>query len=256
MNEIDSTASIETQAKGCGEGCQRRARRLQLILLTCVGFVVVAHVIATVVRKALGDGWRPVTNLFELDREFNVPALFSASMLLFCGALAGLIARRETVQRLRKGWWVLAVGLVYMAADETFSIHEKFSKPVNAWVDRSPFAGNDFLYHGWLLPYLVFALIAMVAMWHLLKALPWSNRRWFFLAGGVFLAGAMGVELIAGLVLSDSSHEGNVVYAGLVMLEESLEMVGVQILIHALLIRLVGRKARSGEMEGQSGGIG
>lgn len=75
-----------------------------------------------------------------------------------------------------------------------------------------------------------------------LLALPASERRGLLGAALVFLAGALGVEMIGGMYLE--AHDGGVKaapYVVLVHVEELLEMSGVLILLHVLLRRFADR---------------
>jgi hypothetical protein len=70
--------------------------------------------------------------IFDLGREASVPAGYSALLLLTAAGLLALIAR---IERSREGrlwfyWAVLALGFVYLAADELVAVHEKLNRPL------------------------------------------------------------------------------------------------------------------------------
>ena len=74
--------------------------------------------------------------------------------------------------------------------------------------------------------------------------LPARTRSLVVLAGGAFLAGALGVEMLSG-AQADAFGEENLTYALIITVEEFLEMLGVVIFIKALL----------GYIESQLGGM-
>jgi hypothetical protein len=68
-------------------------------------------------------------------------------------------------------------------------------------------------------------------------------RRQFIAAAAIFLAGALGFECLGAWYLSHHDDTEDFVYSLLVGAEESLEMTGVVVLIHALLDMLADRLA-------------
>ncbi|WP_417309620.1 hypothetical protein [Devosia sp.] len=76
-----------------------------------------------------GLGWPAHSvgdRMFSLDSERNLPAWFTALLLLGIGVLMLRVARSELRQKLRTAWgWVaLGIGFVYLALDERFMLHE------------------------------------------------------------------------------------------------------------------------------------
>ena len=171
--------------------------------------------------------------LFHLNEERNVPALFSALLLLTAAALLGYITRHEKQRGARDvaKWTVLAIGFLYMAVDEFGEIHELLIVP-----GRELFGDRSFglFYYAWVIPATAIVLVLAGYFLGFLLRLPARTRLGFIIGGMLFVGGAIGFELLGG-----RHHElygkQNLTYMVYVIVEESLEMVGVIVFIHALL---------------------
>ncbi|MBD1945464.1 hypothetical protein H6F50_24465 [Coleofasciculus sp. FACHB-712] len=89
-----------------------------------------------------------VVELFNVDREKNFPALFSASLLLLCAILLAVItyAKKTESDRYTFHWGVLSVLFLFLSADEWLSFHEKTIEPL-----RDTFKATGFLYYTWVI---------------------------------------------------------------------------------------------------------
>ena len=96
------------------------------------------------------------------------------------------------------------------------------------------FGLEGFLYYAWVIPYGIALLLALIPLTKLLLKLPVEISRLFFISGVIFVAGAIGLEMIEGKIqFSDSRY--NINYLILYSIEETLEMLGVSLFIYALL---------------------
>ena len=181
--------------------------------------------------------------LFDLDRESNVPAWYSASVLLICAEALALVAfaKRRSGDRYRWHWAGLAVGFLYLSADEGGGIHE-FIGPLFAGVGHwlTLHVSSYFRYlaaypvYTWVLPACAAAAIIGIFYLKFLLALPRRTAVFFVLAAAIYLGGAVGVEVIgARHVLLYGQHDA--VYGVLVILEESMEMSGIALFLYAVL---------------------
>ena len=108
-------------------------------------------------------------------------------------------------------------------------------------------APTGFISIFWVVPGIAFVLFVLLAYLRFLFHLPRKTRLLFLGAGGLFVAGAIGMEMLAaGLdyyILQDAreqkemadSMEMNVIYHALVVVEEFLEMLGIVVFVYALL---------------------
>lgn len=177
--------------------------------------------------------------LVSLDREQNLPALFSTFLLVSAAALFVFIAMVERASGYRdfRQWQILAVGFVLMALDEYLALHERLIEPV-----RRLLGGGHMgiLYFSWVVPALV--LIAALGVYFLpfLRRLPRRTMIALMISAAIYLGGAVGVELFEGWWREGHAYR-TIGFHLLVTLEEGMEMAGVITLIHALLRHLARR---------------
>lgn len=171
--------------------------------------------------------------LFNIDGERNFPTGFSTLLLLLAAALLAVIMVLERGRgRGGSGYWaVLSAGFLFMAADEAWSFHEKLIRPV-----RSLLGDQDLgmLYHAWVVPGMALVAVLGLVFLRFWLRLPAKTRFAFLFAAVLYLGGAIGVELVGGRY-SETLEAHDLTYAMIVTLEESLEMAGVIVFIHALL---------------------
>jgi hypothetical protein len=171
--------------------------------------------------------------LFNVDGEGNVPAFFSALLLLFAATLLGIIAilKRAAHASYASHWAILASIFLYLAFDEATSIHELLARPTNALLGDQ---ASGLLYYSWIIPGIAFILLLALTFAKFLLHLH-ARTRWLFLASALlFVAGAVGVEAASGLYVELHGWD-NWTYNMIAALEEALEMAGVIVFIYALL---------------------
>ena len=209
-------------------------------LLAAIGLLAVLSLISIPVSRweleagtLVGEAGDSFVRLFSLDAEGNIPTWFSSAMLLAASALLGVIAhfRRRHGQPFANHWAVLALVFLYISMDETARIHEMLGTPVNAVWDT-----NGFLHFGWIIPGILFVVLFAAAYVPFLFHLPRRTRRGFLIAGTVFVVGAIGFESLCGYFYSRSGSYLDVPFLLAANVEEVLEMVGIVILLHALLL--------------------
>lgn len=215
-------------------GASRRVRALAV-----AAFVLLAAGLAgQVARLRLGhDHLHGLVPLFDADAERNLPAAFSTLLLAGASWLLASVAADE--RRRGVSWlpWVgLAAGFLVMAVDEALSFHERLIRPMRALLgggDLGPF------HFAWVAPALVLVgLLGLAYLRFLLRRPPWQ-RRALVAAAAVYLAGALGLEMLAGPWV-EAHGRANLTYAMLVTVEEGLEMAGVILLIRTLLLLRAG----------------
>ena len=162
-----------------------------------------------------------------LDAEMCLPAWYSSYLMLFAAGLMAVIARLTA----RNGggmvgyWIVLAIVFVGLSLDEQTSVHELVIEPLR---DRFHLSGA--LYFAWVLPALIVVPLFALAYLRFLRALPRPYGLMFFICGGVFVAGAVGMEMVAGVI-----GEHGLRYVVSFIVEESLEIIGMTMFVLTLL---------------------
>ena len=130
-----------------------------LLIMACM--LVVASVAGQVMKYIFGHPTvYGLVDLFNVNREQNIPTLFSVLLLISCSVLLSLIfyLHRKQEAGLKMYWATLAIGFVYMAIDEFTQLHESVG------ISFIPLIGDHsrgFLYYSWVIP--AFALMVFLA---------------------------------------------------------------------------------------------
>jgi hypothetical protein len=213
------------------------AKRCALALGLIVVALVAASLGATLLSfQAIDDPFlrevrESVTRLVWLDEEGNIPAWYSASLFLLCSFLLATIASAERQRQSRHsvGWLILSLVFVYLSLDESAQLHELSIPPL-----RDLFNPTGLLYYPWIVPAGICAALFALGYWRFLTRLPARTRWLFLLAGGVFVAGALGIEALSGKQAVLHGKE-NLTYHLIITVEELFEMAGLIVFIYALL---------------------
>lgn len=212
--------------------------RLVRALAAIAVLLTLAHVVLALVKAFTGhDHVFGLVRLFDLDRERNIPSFFSGCLFLLNALLMGLVAKIVPRSASRTIWLFFAGLFVFLAFDELFGVHERLTRPV-----RQALHTSGLLYYAWVLVYIpavVLLAFVFVPVWRRLDR-PVRSR--LTLAAGTYLAGAVGVEIVAGAYREAVGPRWSLTYGILVAIEESLEMAGLILLTHSLL-SLLKRKA-------------
>jgi hypothetical protein len=210
------------------------------LLTFVVGALAAAGLASVALKHAIGGEsvWR-VVHLFNLDVEGTIASWYSSCALLGAAGVLGLIAHaeRERASRDWRYWAGLAVIFVALSADEAASIHELAIRPMRRALNLS-----GLLAFGWVIPGAAFVAIAGAIFLRFLLRLPLSTRRLFVIAGGLYVGGALGFEMLGGLLWT--KYGMGLATALEAVAEEALEMAGIVVFLHALLQHL-GRIAGS-----------
>ena len=216
-----------------------RRRSLMTALL-----VIMSCLIALSLIDALAAFERPWLKLtmdrIRLDSERSVSAFFSFLILLIACGLLALIAIGKATQRDPWMWhWIgLACLFLFLAYDEAASVHEMLTDPL-----REALGVSGFLYFAWVIPGMILVACVFLIYLPFLMRLQRRYALLFVAAGAIFVGGALGVELITARSYAESYDGGP--YHLLTTLEESLEMAGIILFIHALLRYIEETSARA-----------
>ena len=108
-------------------------------------------------------------------------------------------------------------------------MHELLIKPL-----RQYFHLSGILYFSWLIVLIPIVVILGIYFLKFLQHLSKETRNRFLLAGFLYLAGAVGIEMVGGYY-SNHFGEDNMNYVLIVHLEEMLEMIGITFFIQSIL---------------------
>jgi len=176
--------------------------------------------------------------LFDLDREFTIPAWFSTIQLFILGliALAMCSQNNYSLPPSKTAMTVFGLGFVFLSIDEASAIHEKLTYAFynNPYV---PYFNGT---HGiWIVIYGALAIL-LILLFHKDIIAVWKTYRreslLFIFGMIVFLAGAGGAETITFFQIDKSDP---IIYTIEVIAEEFLEMSGVTLVLGSVLMLAV-----------------
>lgn len=183
---------------------------------------------------------------FDLGHEPSLPQLVSSIGHLGCCFLMSLIGLIEWKARnpIVRSWVFLACVSLYMSIDESIMIHEMIDRPL-----KEQFGLGHYLFLPWTLVAMLAVVGVGLASIRLLRIVDATTRTLFVVSGIVFVAGAVGMETVAGMIFSKAGSEelGVQTMAHVISqaIEEGLEFSGVAIFFWALVNYL---RKRVGEL--------
>lgn len=207
------------------------AVRVRRLLLGITVVLVLLHIAAILVNARQGLPWESsLALLVSLNSESNLPSWFSSVLFLSCaGVLAG-IASNQGGRRARP-WSGLAILFVGFSLDEAASLHERLIAPLRNLFDIT----EGVFFYAWVLAAIPAVVLLGLVYARFILGLRQPHRGRFLLAASLFLGGALGMELVGGVIDSAYDPGDQVLYQIVVVLEEWLEMLGLIVFLHALL---------------------
>ena len=214
-------------------------------------FIIVTVVIALglfvyVFTKLTGYGdLLGFLRLLDVRGEQSIPAYVSAINLLLASILIFIIYSYEKSNKQNgAGYWLfLSILFLYLSIDESASIHENFEN-VHRYLVRKELISPILDTHQWL-PFGVFFIFAVsIVLLPFVRKLPADTRRYFLIAGCVFITGAVGFEYLGAWMRKTGFVESRQDWAYLIrrLFEEGFEMYGVAIFNCALYREILRRK--------------
>ena len=199
--------------------------------------LLIAHVITQVGIYGFGADkhWLDVLNM---DRELNLPTLFSTLILL---AAAVLLRRLSGVpgNEASADWTLLSRIFGFLAVDEALQIHEILILPGLRHQVHPALAST------WVIPYSLIALGLLWRLRHFLTSLANATSSRFLRAGAVYVMGAVGMEMVGSFaVRSGLIRLHSFWYGAITGVEESLELLGLILFLHALMRELLMRSGK------------
>ncbi len=211
-----------------------RPLRVLVGLLAVVSTLFVANLVGLFASHHLAEdaAYQKLVPLFDFRQEHNVPTVYAATAIMLCSLLLAFIgfATRQSDRVESHYWLVLAGVFCFLACDELFAFHERLIVPV-----RDLLGTSGLLHWPWMIPYGIGLAVLCAAYLPWLLRLPRRTRRLFIGSGIVFVAGAIGFEMLGA---RESGLRGNqgAFFGFLYTFEELFEMLGIAFFIHALLL--------------------
>lgn len=209
-------------------------KNLTALLIKIILFLFIADIVSLILRV---EGYRTAfgfARLFDFDTEFNAPSLYSSLAILLCAFLLRFIYLDEKKKIDKKEavhWLILSYIFIYLSVDELLSLHEHIGEIFHS---LSGFSGGLNDSRMWIIPYAVLLLLFLLFFMRFFLKLPFATKVAFFIAGVIYVAGAVGVELFGGQFIL-AHRRGILVYNLISIGEELLEMIGIVLFARALV---------------------
>lgn len=215
----------------CSFSPQMVARRLLTLISLVLSVGLAANIGIYRVAPSPKHRIAKFLSRFDLGMEPSIPAWYSSIALLCCAVLLATIglSHRKQNRPFAIHWLVLSLIFVLLSIDECVMFHEMLIRPL-----RERFDTHGIFYFPWLIPGAVFVGVVGICYFRFLRHLAPRTRSMFVAAAATFVGGAIGLELVAGVVIEKHgvAATGHIVSQ---FFEESLEMLGVLVFIFALL---------------------
>ncbi|MEA5625269.1 hypothetical protein [Nostoc sp. UHCC 0251] len=239
ISVVESTSSIKPEDASAALQSSHKlkiylsAKKTLKLLLGVVLSLVLLSLIANYNVYHLPDfpGRDTFRLLFDLNSEENIPTIYSAGALLFCSILLEIIFQAQKLAKKKNflSWRRLSIVFAGFSLEELIGFHERVTPLL-----RRTFNTSGFLYYAWVILGAIFVIGFLVVFGRFVTTLPSKTRRLFFIAGTIYVAGAIGSELVGGYYESYYT-QNNIVYTFITTIEEVLEMLGIIVFIYALL---------------------
>lgn len=201
--------------------------------LPWLGAGAVAIVLAYVIHTALGEPSWQLYQLLYLDGEANLVSWFGSLLWAVAALTAYELAVRTSARHRRIGrtWRAVAALSLFLSCDEVAMLHERWSEMIS----RRVWGGRLWLPEAhWVVLFGPFILLTLLWLgWRMHQALGDSvaARRRLLLGAGLFVGGAIGVELwINAIPLTAPKW----LFQAQLVIEESLEMAGALCIVAGL----------------------
>ncbi len=213
-----------------------KINRILKFLFVFIVLAVTLHILMQFVLLIANTDNRVVNdiaNRLSLDKELSFPTWVN-SMLAFCGAiLTGLVGRNHSSRAKRNTWFLIAIICFLISLDEVVALHELLLQALHLLANFGE-GYQSWLANAWLLvlPFIFGGVYLLIRMIH--NNLPKDTFINLTIAIAVYLFGALVVEYIT------SPFDKSSIYYnfGAVVIEETLEMVGVWLIIKATAVHI------------------
>lgn len=167
---------------------------------------------------------------FSLEGEGNIPAFFSASLLLFTSVLFLIIgwAKKNSTTPVYANYWLgLGVVFLFLSLDEAAQIHEKLDTDL-IW---GAYESTGLLAWPWVIIYGGLALLFAASYFKFWMQLPWGFKPHYMAAAVIYVGSALGFEMLE--ALEYTTHGGyTFTYVVLTSVEEMFEMGAIVYVIY------------------------
>lgn len=217
-------------------------RWLVVVIIVLVVSGTIANLVIYHVAATPDDRLATLMRRFDLGHEPSIPQWYSSAALLAAAGVLAVIAstclgddRRYTLH-----WKALAILFVLLSIDEAVQVHEMVDT-----VLREQLGTTGWLHFAWVIPGALFVVAVPLTLLRFLASLD-SRTRWLFVgSGAMFVTGAIGLELVEGVLIEGAGPQ-SIAFTMALAVEEGLEMLGVALFLYASLDYLERRGSSAG----------
>ena len=186
--------------------------------------------------KAMG-----VARFFDADVKVNFPTGFKVFALGSVALLAWVLSRsaRESQDKWARHWSRFATVTIFLMFDEMAYVHQSLASALGTHHD----AAGGILHYSWVFIYLPVAAFVCVTFIPFVLALRPDLRVRLLVGGGLFAGGSGGIELVKGHIMK-LYGETSLQFRLTTAVSDSLEMIGLTVLVLALLAEIARRVSR------------
>lgn len=173
-----------------------------------------------------------LVNLLDVDSEISFSTWFQSVLLLGCAVMLYMIARalRAAGGAHLLGWRAMSLIFLVLSIDEASQVHELAIEPLGEALHA-----RGVLLFTWIVPAIALVGIFVIAYSRFLMDLDAATRRRFVVAGALYVAGAIGMEMVGGAWATSHGVDNPTYRMLIVTLEESLEAAGIVAFVYTLL---------------------
>lgn len=208
-------------------------RAVLAVLLPVVALLSAASFAGQVADHVLGvDGpvVRMLIHVTDVDREGSIPTWVQSVVLATSAGALWTVAdeARDRRERWHRQWRVLAGAFLYLSLDELGALHERAIDPVRDALDL-----GGLLFLSWVVVAVPVLLVFLALLLPFVLALPRWTRTAFVVSGAVYVAGAVGLEMVGGMLIEEGGLD-TLRYSVAAGGEELLEMLGMTLFLAAV----------------------
>lgn len=233
VSAIDKKASLSANGGNSDKAKLIFHWRVVLLITFCASALVLCASLAQdmILYRAAEPDLSSKIWLLDVDVEKSVMTWISVLALFMAAFLLFQVGNDATARgsAFRWHWYLLGAIFVVLSLDDFASFHEKVSEILGERV-----GGSGLTYFAWALPAGVLSLAGLLAFVPFLRSLPPAIAGMFIASAGLFLGGAVGMEMIGGMI-AEADGVTSLRYRIATNVEEGLEIIGVLLFLYALL---------------------
>lgn len=213
-----------------------KPKRVLTVLLVISLVLILMHILTYYLFRTGIITYERIRTFFNLNAEANLPTTYTVLVFGLAFVILAIIAIKN-IQKKNKfavHWTILALGMLFVSVDEGSMLHEIVVRPLTNLYSNNPFGIFTF---GWVAILGVLLVVFLVFFYKFIRSMPTRSRNLLGIASLVYISGAMGFEALGGMVIRVYTPN-SIQFFWVNTMEESLELVGMCLLVYGLLVHL------------------